>query len=472
MIRTVYIFLGMVVAFWHTSHAESLTSRVSGNAPGYSGTELVFMRYSNMITMNEEVMARERVDENGHFDLELPLWGTEYVFLHLGIYQAYFFAEPGMSYELVLPEPVAKTAREMLNPYFEPVGQHLGLGNFNKDELNVRIMRFDDAYNPLYNKHVTDIYVRPDISLLEKDIQQLESPYPPDDGSFFGNYRKYRYGLLKLLASQERVQSLSDEYFDGMPVLYDNPAYAELFNKVYDKYFIFFGRTEQGKKIYNDINLHGSYDSLLNTFSRNLNFSNDTLAEIVILKQLHDEYYGDQFSRKGLLNVLDSLIKRTTIVEHRRIGQEIRNKITRLQTGFEPPPFELEDTEGNVVRLSDFLGKYLYLNFCTCQSYTCLNEFNMLSQLHKRGVNNLVILTVTIDPNDEDLKQFRARNHYDWVFLLYDRQPEILREYDIRAFPTYFLIGPDGRLIDSPAPSPAENIENRLFEVMRSRGDL
>jgi len=51
-------------------------------------------------------------------------------------------------------------------------------------------------------------------------------------------------------------------------------------------------------------------------------------------------------------------------------------------------------------------------------------------------------------------------------------QPEVLKEYDIRAFPTYFLIGPDGKLILSPAPSPAEDFEQRLFEIMKARGDL
>jgi len=47
-----------------------------------------------------------------------------------------------------------------------------------------------------------------------------------------------------------------------------------------------------------------------------------------------------------------------------------------------------------------------------------------------------------------------------------------MKDYDIRAFPTYFLIGPDGNLINSPAPGPGENFENNLFKIMRSRGDI
>jgi peroxiredoxin len=206
--------------------------------------------------------------------------------------------------------------------------------------------------------------------------------------------------------------------------------------------------------------------------SKSSNFSNDTLTELVILKQLHDEYYGAEFSRSGLLKILDSLSLSTQIEEHKKISRCIRNKITRLQAGFEPPSFELRDTDGKLVRLSDYIGKYVYLNFCTCQSYTCLNEFNMLAELNRKHGDRLTILTIATDPMEEVLRQFLVKNNYSWKFLHYDNQPEILKEYDIRAFPTYFLIGPDGKLIYSPALSPSENFETKLFEAMRSRGDL
>jgi peroxiredoxin len=278
--------------------------------------------------------------------------------------------------------------------------------------------------------------------------------------------------MLKLLANRQRVQSLSDEYFNNHPVLYCNTAYADLFNQVFDKYFLFFGRTSQGQKLFNDVNEAASYQALRETLSANNNFSNDTLTELVILKQIHDEYYGSQFSRAGLLKILDTLVVSTRIAEHRRIAGIIRHKITRLQPGFEPPAFELLDTDGNLVRLSDYKGKYVYLNFCTCQSYACLNEFNMLAQLYQRHKDRIAIITISTDPMEEVLRKFLAKNKYDWKFLHYDKQPGILKEYDIRAFPTYFLIGPDGKLIHSPAASPAEYFEQRLFEVMKARGDL
>jgi len=445
---------------------------ITGNAPSYANTELVFYRISDWISGTEKVAGQCQVSESGDFNLAIPLENTTQFYTYQGIYQGYFFAEPGKTYQLVLPERRDKSPEDQLNPYFEPVEIHLGLANFSSEDLNMLIVMFDDAYIPYYDKHVNNLYTKPDLKKLEEDINQIELPFKDYQNSFFREYRRYHYGMLKLLANQQRVQSISDEYFNNHPVLYANPSYADLFNQVFDKYFIFYGRTDAGKQIYKDINQEGSYQNLLNTLSKSNNFSNDTLKELVILKQLHDEFYGNQFSRACLLKILDSLAVATHIEEHKKISNVIKRKITRLQPGYEPPQFELLDTEGNLVKLSDFKGKYVYLNFCTCQSYACLNEFNMLADLYRRHRDVLTILTIATDPMEEVLRQFLAKNHYDWKFLHYDNQPEILKEFDIRAFPTYFLIGPDGKLIYSPALSPAENFEQELFEVMKAKGDL
>jgi peroxiredoxin len=445
---------------------------VSGTAVSYSNTQLTFYKTSDWITGTDTIIAVCRVSDSGTFSVEIPLDYTTQLYTYIGIYLGYFFAEPGKQYNLVLPERQDKSPADLLNPYFEPTEIHLGLTNFSSDDLNMLIVMFDDAFVPYYDKHVNNLYLKPDFVKIDEDIKQIEEPFKNYANRYFQDYRRYHYGVLKLLANRQRVQSLSDEYFNNHPVLYTNSAYSDLFNQVFNKYFVFFGRSDAGRKVYNDINQAGSYTNLINTLSNTHNFSNDTLTELVILKQLHDEYYGSQFSRQGLLNILDTLIMTTHIDEHARIGQIIRHKITKLQAGYQPPGFELEDTDGNLVKLSDFKGKYVYLNFCTCQSYACLNEFNMLADLYKKHKERLVILTVATDPQEEVLRQFLMKNNYSWIFLHYDSQPEILKDYDIRAFPTYFLVGPDGKLIYSPAVSPAENFEQKLFEAMKSRGDL
>ncbi|MFO7371326.1 MAG: TlpA disulfide reductase family protein [Bacteroidales bacterium] len=470
MNRVFFVLVALFLMYPAVSSAGTIT--VTGSAPSYRNTKISFYKTSDWITGTEYLLGECMVSEKGDFKLEISSDSTRQLHTYLGIYRGYFYVEPGNTYQLVLPERRDKTPEERLNPYFEPVDIHLGLTNFSSEDLNMLIVMFDDAYVPYYEKHVNSIYQKKDLEKLEADIQQIEAPFKNTVNRFYQDYRNYYYGMLKLLANQQRVQSLSDEYFNNRPVLYNNPVYGDLFNQVFDKYFIFLGRSDSGKKVYDDINRAASYTSLLHTLSVAGNFSNDTLMELIILKQIHDEFYGSQFSRKGLLTLLDSLILRTGIGEHAKIARNIRHKITRLQPGYDPPQFELRDTGGKLVRLSDFRGRYVYLNFCTCQSYSCLNEFRMLTPFFERHKDKIEVITIATDPDEEVFRQFLKKNKYNWKFLYYNNQPEILKEYDIRAFPTYFLIGPDGKLIHSPAVSPAENFEQRLFEVMKARGDL
>ncbi len=461
--------------FFHLGFYSVLFSQnviLHGNAPTYANSEIIFYRYTDFITKTEEEAGRCLVDGNGDFRISLDLDRITFVFSHLGIYKAFLYAEPGKTYEIILPGKTDKAPEDKLNPYFIESRIQLGIANIKEDDLNFIMRTFNDAYTPYYNKHIINFINKEDFSELNADIERIEKPFVNSDNSFFNSYRHYRYGLLKHLAFQQKARNISDEYFRVKPVLYYNPAYMELFNQVYDKYFVFFGRTGKGEKIYNDINIQKSYSELRKTLARDDVFSNDTVIEMVILKGVYDEFYSDNFSRTGLLNVLDSLISNTNIRQHKVLGEIIKAKITRLLSGYFPPDFELYDADSNLVRLTDFRGKYVYLNFCTAQSYTCLSEFELLSGIYERHKERLEIITISVDPIHGINKDFLKTRNWIWKFLFYGNQPRVIDEYDIRAYPTYFLIGPDGELIYSPCPAPSENFESMLYQAMKARGDL
>ena len=108
---------------------------------------------------------------------------------------------------------------------------------------------------------------------------------------FYNNYIEYRFGYLKHLAYQQKSKSVSKEFFQERPVLYNNPAYMELFNQVYNRYFYFFGQTIPGKKIYDDINSKKSYHLLCQDLKSDSILKNENLRELVILKNIHDEFF-------------------------------------------------------------------------------------------------------------------------------------------------------------------------------------
>ncbi|MFP4556334.1 MAG: TlpA family protein disulfide reductase [Bacteroidales bacterium] len=445
---------------------------LSGNAPSYSGQEIVFYQYADYISQAEDAIARTIVDKEGNFSCMLEVDEISYVYSYLGIYKIYLFVEPGNNYRLVLPEYEPKTEAQRLNPFYREVDIHVGIEDMQKNDLNHLISAFDLAFNENFDQIVQEAYAGVQTISLDSLTKALEERFQEYEHPFFNAYREYRYGFLSQLALMQKSRSISKEYFQSKPILYNNPSYMELFNLLYDKYFLFFSRSESGGSVFSNISQQKSYTNLKETLAQDEVLANDSLLELVILKGLHDSFFDDRFSRSALLTILDSLYSNTEIAEHMMIAQNIRSRVTRLLPGFVPAPFELYSVDGELTSLKDFEGNYVYLNFCTTTSYTCLQEFSLLEGLHEKHGDRLKIVTISVDREVDDLKSFVNQTEYSWTFLHYGNKPDIIKDFDIRAFPTYFLIGPDRKLLMSPAPSPKEKFEVELFKLLRSRGEI
>lgn len=444
---------------------------VFGNAPDYKGNELIFYTYTDYITNTENEVGRCIVDKDGNFKATLKILETSYVFSHLGIYKIYFFAEPDRNYELVLPAKEEKTEVQRLNPFFRETDLQVGIKNITHSDINFLINAFDVRFNEHFDQIVQSAF-KGEKENVDSLINHIEEKFTDCNNPYFKAYREYRYGLLRQITLLKKSASISNELFLNKPILYNNPSYMELFNLVYDKYFLFFSRTSEGNRIFEDISKRKSLTLLEQTLSTDQVLSNDTLKEMVILKSLYDEFFSDNFSRSALLTILDSLYRTTKIPEHILIAENIRNRITKLLPGFVPTPFTLEDINGKKISLDQFEGKYVYLNFCTTTSYTCLQEFSLLEKLYNKYKKHLEIVTISADKEKADLKSFLKNTGYDWTFLYYGNKPGVIKDFDVRAYPTYFLIGPDRKLIMSPAPSPKEGFELRFFNLLRSKGEI
>lgn len=440
---------------------------IEGKAQSYSGDEIIFYTYSDYITSTEMEVGRCTVASNGQFSCSLKILETSMVFSHLGIYKIYFFAERGKHYQVLLPPKEAKTEAQRLNPFFREVDLQVGITNIDKTDLNYLINAFDLRFNENFDLIVENAYRGIKTMNIDSLITRIESRFTGATNQYFNDYREYRYGLLKQITLMQKSKSLSDQYFLNKPIRYNNPAYMELFNAVYDKYFIFYSRINEGKSIYKDISVDKSLKKLKKTLGKNDVLANDTLKEIVILKGLFDEFFNDEFSRSALLSILDQLYRTAITEEHIIIAENIRSRITRLLPGFVPSPFALADTSGAEISMDKFKGKYIYLNFCTTGSYTCLQEFPMLQKLYNSHKRYLEVVTILTDNDKHDIAPFLKNTGYNWTFLHYGNKPSIIKDYDVRAYPTYYLVGPDQKLVMSPAPSPSEDFEAKFIKMLK-----
>ncbi|MCG8410247.1 MAG: TlpA family protein disulfide reductase [Bacteroidales bacterium] len=445
---------------------------LKGNALEYAGETLSFFTYSDWITNTEAKLTECKVDEQGNFLCSFSTNETLYVYVKLGVYEAYIFIEPEKEYEIILPERKEKTRADLLNPYFTPILYHLGFEKTSKEELNYQLAYFDEIYKMMFEKTSYAIYNKDPRLDVDLEISSVDTLFKNVRIKYFRDFKKYQFASYRHFAYQQKSKSISNTYYLNNEILYENPAYMKLFNQVYKDYFQYFGRTKSGQKIFKDIAKYKSITLLKETLGQDSILTNEALKELVILKCLHDEFYNDVFSRSAMLTVLDSLALQTSFAKHKRIAENIRKKVTKLMVGFYPPEFKLYDKDNNLITLNSFKGEYVYLGFCTTASYACIKEFEMLRNFYKHHKNHFKIVFICLDESLEQMKKFVEKKNYPFTFLHYGNQSKVFQDYDIRTYPTYYFIDKEGKLKLSPAPSIDQKLEFAIYKILKANGDI
>ena len=456
----------------------SLTVQVAGKSLLMPGEKLVFLKYGNQITFEEIPLATTVVSSDGSFSCTFDIQETTYVFIHSGIYYGFFFAVPGMNCKLELPTHRSRLPGEQVNPYFEESKVQLPVHDSNKNApivgelLNQHIYQFDTVFESVFAKYSMNAFAKIGSGKLDSVILEMNATFQNDTESYFRQYYTYRIGLLRFMFSQYKSRHISDSYFIGKPILFQNPAYMELLNQVFDKYFAYFTFTKQGKAIEEAISQSKSIARLMSVMAKDTVLKNDTLMGIVLLKNLYDGFYTMDYSRETIIQIVDSIILTENIPLCKNLAVTIQKRITRLYAGYEPPIFKLLNQDSVFISNKDLYGALTYLVFCSTGSYSSVKEFDQLKKLQQKYGNRIAVVTIAMDNSFEDMNLFYKKSPYKWTFLYGGDHPELIREYDVRTFPAYYLIDAAGKTLLAPAPSPEENIDETIFSYLKNKGQL
>lgn len=458
-----YIFILLII----TGYAlQCAPVRIYGNAKDYIGSNIIFYKYSDRITFIKEKLFTIEIDSNGNFDVLTDLSEITYVFAQFGVYHAYFYAEPGDSYQLILPEFAEKGPEDIFNPFFSPEQIHIGIKQMEKTDLNYLIMDFDYYYFKYLDLNFLDVYAAGLKTDVDTFINNINNHYKDNDNQYFQNYKKYRIAALKNITTQKKYETaLVYAYFTKGEILYDNPAYMDLFNNIYNNYFDEYLTGPNGAYLYAVINYGHSISRLKKLMNQNIAHKSAQFRELVILKGLNDSFANKNMPWLPLLLTLDSLHLSTKFPEHQKIAQNIADNVLSMAQGTVAPPFELPDSDGNMYKLYDYRGKYVYLHFANTQTYSSQIEFALIKNLHERYKGICIFTTILTDTDIDAAKLFIQKNALEWNFLFTEVNSPVINTYNISSYPTYFLIDTYGNLLMSPAPSPSENFESHLFKI-------
>jgi peroxiredoxin len=111
--------------------------------------------------------------------------------------------------------------------------------------------------------------------------------------------------------------------------------------------------------------------------------------------------------------------------------------------------FNLPDLSGKAVKLSDYRGKLVLLNFWASWCPPCREEMPSLQKLHEKlKEKKFALLAVSIDRGgNPPLKSFIDRGGYTFQVLL-DPEGRVASRYQVISIPTTFVIDRQGKIVE------------------------
>jgi peroxiredoxin len=435
---------------------------IEGYAPAYKGMTVYLSTYKDFITYTPLPISSIVVNDSGKFKFQLEgLNQTTYVNLAIENYKGDMYVVPGNYYRVVFP---ASDSDHYQNQYIE---HKVNLELFIEDttEVNNLIMDFNTQFDNFWAKTYQYFLKKEAPHYVDSFYNAMLIRYKNIHNSDFSGYMTYTIAEIgnNIL---EGEKTLGEKYLKGKPILYGNYEYMEFFNDYFKDYMRNFTTTKEGGDI-NKFIANPDYPDLMEVLKINRLLHNDSLCELVLLKGLYEFYYSGSYDQENIKSLLKTIAGSTKIEEDKVIAEDMLASFSGVVKGGSAPDFALKDSKGEVGSIIDYRGKFLYLAFFKTTSSASISQMQVLPSLYKQFGKKINFVFICEDENYSDLVNFlNANKSFNWTFL-WDEKHSVMKQYDVKTLPEYFLINPNGKFFRSPADDPSHGIENTFTDITK-----
>ena len=121
------------------------------------------------------------------------------------------------------------------------------------------------------------------------------------------------------------------------------------------------------------------------------------------------------------------------------------------EVGQEAPGFEIKTTDDKTIKLVDYRGKYVLLDFWATWCGPCVAETPNLKSVYEQfgKREDFVMIGLSLDNDKEKPMAYAKEKGTQWIdgFLGDWGKDEVTKKYGVRGIPSIWLIGPDGKVV-------------------------
>ena len=131
--------------------------------------------------------------------------------------------------------------------------------------------------------------------------------------------------------------------------------------------------------------------------------------------------------------------------------------------------FTVIDANGKAVKLSEFIGKPIVVNFWAAWCAPCKSELPHFDKLAKELKGKVEFLMVSVYLNKDYVKQFVSQNGYTFP-LYFDDNEEGSTAYEVSAIPVTVFITADGNIDEKLVGAISETtLRNHITRILNNK---
>lgn len=188
-------------------------------------------------------------------------------------------------------------------------------------------------------------------------------------------------------------------------------------------------------------------------------------ADRVLYRYFYRNYSKiNSVKHKEILSQISEIKYKTTI----------QNFLKNIEYGAVIPNFQLQDTSGNLIHLSNFYGKIIILDFwyTGCGNCRVLHENMKPIKAELQNIKDLIFINVSIDGNFEQWRQ--SVNNGDYTdksdISLYTMGKKSLHPlitfFNVMSYPRQVIIDREMRIVETQVPRVGNTINDAAFKAL------